>query len=98
MEKSYKQLVNLRNARIVSIYLFILALCIARNDFGTRYSSLGYLNKFPLEKLKIDRSFITNIHQNNSNKAIVNAIITLAHSLGVLVVAEGIETKEELAL
>ncbi len=69
---------------------------IAIDDFGTGYSSLGYLNKFPIAKLKIDRSFITDIHENVNNKAIVNAIIDLSHNMGVEVVAEGIESEEEL--
>lgn len=71
---------------------------IAIDDFGTGYSSLSYLNKFPISKLKIDRSFITEIENNSNNHAIVSAIIALSRKLGITVIAEGIETKEELAV
>ena len=69
---------------------------IAIDDFGTGYSSLSYLNKFPISKLKIDRSFITEIDNNANNHAIVSAIIALSQKLRIIVIAEGIERKEEL--
>lgn len=64
---------------------------IAIDDFGTGYSSLSYLQKFPINTLKIDRSFITGVEHNNGNASIVSAIISLAHNLGLEVVAEGVE-------
>ncbi|HCD35026.1 MAG TPA: hypothetical protein DER01_21655 [Phycisphaerales bacterium] len=70
---------------------------LAMDDFGTGHSSLGCLNKFPLDSLKIDRSFINNVEHNHSFAAILNSIVTLAHNLNVNVVAEGIEKIEQLA-
>ncbi|MEH1808953.1 MAG: putative bifunctional diguanylate cyclase/phosphodiesterase [Nostoc sp.] len=68
------------------------------DDFGTGYSSLGGLYNFPISVLKIDRSFISLIGTNNNNLEIIEIIVTLAHKLGVDVLAEGVETKEQLLL
>ncbi len=68
---------------------------IAMDDFGTGYSSLGALTSLPIDTLKIDRSFITNIELGKPNEKIVSAILSLAHNLGMDVVAEGVETQSE---
>lgn len=69
---------------------------IALDDFGTGFSNLSYLSKFQVDTIKLDRSFITNIHQNETNRSILKAIISLAQSSGSQTVAEGIETEQEL--
>ena len=69
---------------------------IAIDDFGTGYSSLNYLKRFPVDKLKIDRSFIVDLGEHSDNAAMVKAIITLGHSLGTRVNVEGVETRRQL--
>ncbi|HYG62587.1 MAG TPA: EAL domain-containing protein, partial [Thermoanaerobaculia bacterium] len=70
---------------------------VAIDDFGTGYSSLSYLQQFPIESLKIDRSFIARVGEQGENAEILRAILTLARSLGIRVIAEGVETGEQLA-
>ncbi len=77
-------------------YLKSLGVKITIDDFGTGYSSLSYLNLFPVDKLKIDKSFIAQIKQQNPEPVIISAIISMAHKLGIQVVAEGVETQMQL--
>ncbi|UXZ45732.1 putative bifunctional diguanylate cyclase/phosphodiesterase [Pseudomonas soli] len=74
-----------------------LGLTLAMDDFGTGYSSLSYLKKFPIDIIKIDRSFINEIPDNQDDMEITSAVVAMAHNLKLKVVAEGIETPEQLA-
>ena len=88
------------HTNVVDILTEITALGInlSMDDFGTGYSSLSYLREYPFNVLKIDRSFIDGIVLNNEDCNLVKAIIAMSHSLGLTVVAEGVETKEQLTL
>ena len=74
-----------------------LGVRIAMDDFGTGYSSLSYLQSFPFDKIKIDQAFIANLERNPQSAAIVRAVIGLARGLDLPVLAEGVETKDQLA-
>jgi EAL domain-containing protein (putative c-di-GMP-specific phosphodiesterase class I) len=69
---------------------------VGLDDFGTGYSSLSYLRMFPLDFVKVDRSFIHELGVGATERAIVGSIIDLAHALGMAVVAEGVESREQL--
>ncbi|HTD73042.1 MAG TPA: EAL domain-containing protein [Steroidobacteraceae bacterium] len=84
---------------IVSLHsIRALGVCIAIDDFGTGFSSLSYLAKLPVDTLKIDRSFITDMEAGQEGSALVTTIISLAHALKLNVVAEGVETRDQLRL
>lgn len=83
-------------------FIYLLSLLKARgiqmsiDDFGTGYSSLSYLHKFPVQNLKVDRSFVSRIGEQGNNKQIIETIVTLAHQLGMKAIAEGVETPQQL--
>ena len=74
-----------------------LGVRIAIDDFGTGYSSLSYLHRLPIDVLKIDRSFIENLNEPDGTRPIVEAVLSMANTLGLRVVAEGVETAEQLS-
>lgn len=84
------------SAAATLLQLRALGIQVAVDDFGTGYSSLGYLHQFPIDTLKVDRSFVSRMKPSGENSELVRTIVTLGQNLGLDVIAEGVETEEQL--
>ena len=91
MQNTEKSLLMLKVLKAMGVKISV-------DDFGTGYSSLSHLREFPIDILKIDKSFVKNIHLEKDNIAIITTIISMAKQLGLDVIAEGVELKEEVEL
>ena len=99
MEITESLLMNdIDNAIAIMNELKAMGFKLSIDDFGTGYSSLSYLKEFPIHKLKIDRAFVKNIDNNSDDQTLAKTIVDLAHNLGLSVVAEGVETEQQLKI
>ena len=98
LEITESMLMNAESAIRMLGELNALGVGISIDDFGTGYSSLSYLHRLPIANLKVDRSFVNSMSRNRESFEIVRIIITLAQSLNLTIVAEGIETNEQLEM
>jgi EAL domain-containing protein (putative c-di-GMP-specific phosphodiesterase class I) len=87
---------NVENTVEIFSKLKEMGIQLSIDDFGTGYSSLNYLKHFPVDRIKIDRSFVTDVYHNQSDAAIIEAIVSMAQSLNLRVVAEGVENSDQL--
>lgn len=87
-----------KEAAVILLRLQQLGVSISIDDFGTGFSSFSYLKQFPMNALKIDRSFIQNIEEEEADKAIAKAMISLARNLGLMIVAEGVENEKQMKI
>jgi EAL domain-containing protein (putative c-di-GMP-specific phosphodiesterase class I) len=101
LEVELTETAMMRNAE-ESVYILEslsrLGVLVSVDDFGTGYSSMSYLRRFPIDKLKIDRTFVKEMTSRPEDASIVRAMVSLAHSLNLKVVAEGVETADQFAL
>lgn len=97
LEITESVIMEVDNAYAILAELRVLGVRFSLDDFGTGYLSLAYLKKLPVQTLKIDRAFVIGIGQITSDEAIIEAIVKIASSLGLLTVAEGVETEVQLA-